>query len=80
MPLQPTDLSHGAILKHFKDNLYRFLYMAKRSEDAGEVAVYQALYGDHGIWVRPADEFFSTVTVDSVTMPRFALTDDQPGA
>lgn len=74
MSLQPTKLYHGAILKHFKGKLYRFLYFAKRSEDAGDVVVYQALYGEHGIWVRPAEEFFSTVTVDSVTVPRFALT------
>jgi hypothetical protein len=78
MSLQPTDLHHGAILKHFKGNLYRFLYLAKRSEDASDVVVYQALYGEQGIWVRPAEEFFSTVTVNNVTMQRFALTDEAP--
>lgn len=77
MSLQQTDLFHGAVLKHFKGNLYRFLYFAKRSEDAGDVIVYQALYGEQGIWVRPLDEFLSTVTVEGVTVQRFALTNEE---
>lgn len=76
MHLKPTDLSQGDVLKHFKGNLYRFLYLAKRSEDETDVVVYQALYDEQGIWVRTAEEFFGTVTRDSETMPRFELVTD----
>ena len=37
------------------------------------MVVYQALYGDGGLWVRPAKMFFETVTRDGRTMPRFRL-------
>ena len=44
---------------------------AKDSETCGTMVVYQALYGDGGLWVRPAKMFFESVTRDGQTMPRF---------
>jgi hypothetical protein len=38
-----------------------------------ELVVYQALYGDHGLWVRPAAMFAETVEHDGRTQPRFAF-------
>lgn len=40
--------------KHFKGNYYELLFVATDSETLEEVVVYRALYGDGGIWVRPA--------------------------
>ena len=57
--------------RHFKGNEYRVLGMARHSETLEEMVVYRALYGDGGLWVRPAKMFFEKVTRDGVTQPRF---------
>ena len=57
--------------RHFKGNLYRLIGIAKDSETLEELVVYQALYGDHQLWVRPADMFFGKVERDGKVMPRF---------
>lgn len=54
-------LSPGDVVRHFKGNLYEILYIAKDSETTEEVVVYRALYGDHGVWVRPLAMFLSPV-------------------
>ena len=56
--------------RHFKGNEYQVLYNARHSETMEELVVYKALYGDGGIWVRPAAMFCETVTRDSKTVPR----------
>lgn len=57
--------------KHFKGNLYKLLFVAKDSETLKQVVVYQAMYGKEEIWTRDYDNFFSTVTVGGVEVPRF---------
>ena len=57
--------------RHFKGNEYRLLYMAKHSETMEDMVVYQALYGVHGIWVRPASMWSETVERDGKTYTRF---------
>ena len=57
--------------KHFKGNLYKLLFIAKDSETLKQGVVYQAMYGKEEIWTRDYDNFFSTVTVDGVEVPRF---------
>ena len=58
--------------RHFKGNEYRVLGMARHSETLEEMVVYQALYGEHGIWVRPAHMWNETVERDGYCGPRFA--------
>ena len=58
--------------RHFKGNEYRVLGMARHSETLEEMVVYQALYGEHGIWVRPARMWNETVERDGYCGPRFA--------
>ena len=59
--------------RHFKGGKYKLLHIAKDSEEPSrELVVYQALYGDRGIWVRPKDMFFSDVERDGYKGPRFA--------
>lgn len=58
--------------RHFKGNEYRVLGMARHSETLEEMVVYQALYGQQGIWVRPAHMWNETVDRDGYHGPRFA--------
>ena len=56
---------------HFKGNRYRLEGFAKDSETLEEMVVYRALYGDGGLWVRPAKMFFETIERDGKLMKRF---------
>ena len=57
--------------KHFKGNLYRVMYVALHSETGEEMVVYQALYGQRGMWVRPASMWLEHVERDGYSGPRF---------
>ena len=63
----------GQEFRHFKGNLYRLEGFAKDSETLEEMVVYRALYGEHGLWVRPAKMFFETIERDGKHMKRFEL-------
>ncbi len=62
----------GDHYRHFKGNEYLVLHIATHSETLEAYVVYQALYGQRGIWVRPLEMFTEQVTRDGVTQPRFA--------
>jgi hypothetical protein len=57
--------------RHFKGNEYLVLYQAKHSETLESMVVYQALYGERGIWVRPASMWNETVQHNGKTVRRF---------
>ena len=57
--------------KHFKGNEYRVIAIAKHSETLEPMVVYQALYGEKGIWVRPAAMWNEIVEKDGYNGPRF---------
>lgn len=57
--------------RHFKGGLYKFIGVAKDSETLEDVVIYQAMYGDRQLWVRPADMFFGKVERDGKVMDRF---------
>jgi 8-oxo-dGTP diphosphatase len=59
------------IWQHFKGNRYETLGIAKHSETLEPMVVYRALYGEGGIWVRPAAMWLETVTREGKTFPRF---------
>ena len=61
----------GREFRHFKGKLYRLEGFAKHTETQEEMVVYRALYGEHGLWVRPAKMFFETIERDGKSMKRF---------
>ena len=61
----------GREFLHFKGNRYRLEAFAKDSETLEDMVVYRALYGDHGLWVRPAGMFFETIERDGKRVKRF---------
>ncbi|MBO2526911.1 MAG: DUF1653 domain-containing protein [Clostridiales bacterium] len=62
--------------RHFKGNEYELLYVARHSETMEEMVVYRALYGEHGVWVRPASMWNETVERDGKTYRRFTKIED----
>lgn len=63
------DVQVGKTYRHFKGNYYRVLLIAADSETPigekiREMVVYESLYGNHRIWVRPIDLFISKVDKD----------------
>ena len=51
----------GSVYRHFKGNLYEVKAIATHSETEEKMVVYQALYGDYQIYVRPFSSFISAV-------------------
>ena len=63
----------GGIYRHYKNKDYKVLAVATHTETLEKMVVYQALYGERGIWVRPLQMFVEKVLVDGKEIPRFAL-------
>lgn len=61
------------LYRHYKGGTYKVLAMVRHSETLEPMVMYQALYGERGLWVRPAAMFCETVTVDQLVKPRFEL-------
>ena len=57
--------------RHFKGNEYEVIAIAKHSETTEDYVVYKALYGDGGMWVRPASMWNETIERDGMTYKRF---------
>lgn len=62
--------------RHFKGNEYEVLYLAKHSETEEDMVVYRALYGERGVWVRPASMWNETIERDGKTYRRFSYIDE----
>ena len=76
-----TEVIVGGRYRHFKENEYRVLHLALCSETMERLVVYQALYGEGEIWVRPLKMFTENVEKPGYSGPRFALipAEDAPG-
>ena len=65
------------IYRHYKGNLYKVLDTATHSETLEKMVVYQALYGDYDIWVRPLSMWNEDVNTDGKTVKRFTFIQDE---
>ena len=65
-----TEITPGR-WRHFKGGEYDVICVARHSETEEEMVVYRALYGDGGMWVRPASMWLETVERDGKAIPRF---------
>lgn len=63
------------IYQHYKGERYEVLGLARHSETEEELVVYRALYGEHGLWVRPYRMFVEEVSVNGASLPRFRRLD-----
>ncbi|MFW2078163.1 DUF1653 domain-containing protein [Acinetobacter sp. ULE_I010] len=52
------------IYKHYKGQLYQVLHVATHSETREKLVVYQCLYEDYSIWVRPYEMFIEQVQLE----------------
>ena len=64
------DLKPGKY-RHFKGMEYELVGVASHSESLEPMVVYRALYGDGGLWVRPAQMWNEQVSREDYTGPRF---------
>ncbi len=62
--------------RHFKGKEYEVIGLAKHSETLEEMVVYRALYGEGGIWVRPASMWEEEVEKDGKKYKRFTFIGD----
>lgn len=61
------------IYRHFKGNKYQVINIVRHSENQQYMVLYRALYGDHGLWVRPLQMFIEEIEVEGQKRPRFEL-------
>ena len=69
--LPPLIITRPGYYRHYKNLLYQVLGTVRHSETLEPLTLYKALYGDQGLWVRPAAMFNETVDIRGVTQARF---------
>ena len=63
--------------RHFKGNYYELIGIAKHSETLEPMVVYRAVYGEGGLWVRPASMWTEIVHKEHYHGPRFQYVSDE---
>lgn len=61
------------IYRHYKGNCYQVIGVGKHTETEEEVVLYQSLYGDYALWVRPKVMFTEMVWYNNEQIRRFTL-------
>jgi hypothetical protein len=64
------------LYRHYKGLRYEVLGTVRHSESLEPMTLYRALYGERGMWVRPAAMFEEEVTIEGLRQPRFARQPD----
>ena len=62
--------------RHFKGREYELLIVATHSEPLEPMVVYRALYGERGLWVRPAAMWDEQIERDGQVVRRFTYIGD----
>ncbi|HYW56745.1 MAG TPA: DUF1653 domain-containing protein [Polaromonas sp.] len=70
--LPPLIETPTGLYRHYKGLMYEVLGTVRHSESLEPMTLYKALYGEKGLWVRPAAMFNEEVVIDGVRQPRFA--------
>ena len=60
------------LYRHYNGLLYEVVGTVRHSESLESMTLYRALYGEQGLWVRPAAMFNEEVIIDGIRQPRFA--------
>ena len=76
MVLDSSEIKKG-LYQHYKGPLYRVLDVARHSETEESLVIYQALYGEKGIWARPLSMFTETINIDGDERSRFEFCEEQ---
>lgn len=66
------------IYQHYKGPRYLVMGEVTHSETEETLVLYRALYGERGLWVRPAMMFTEQVEIEGELQPRFALVKASP--
>ena len=66
--------------QHYKGAFYQVIDCARHSETEEWLVIYRALYGDFGLWARPADMFCQNVEIAGELLPRFLFISTQKPA
>jgi hypothetical protein len=74
--LPPLIITRPGIYRHYKNLLYEVKGTVRHSESLEPMTLYQALYGERGLWVRPAAMFNESVEINGVMQPRFTWVAD----
>jgi hypothetical protein len=69
--LPPLIETRPGLYRHYKGLMYEVLGTARHSETLEPMTLYRALYGERGLWVRPAAMFSEEVAINGVRQPRF---------
>ena len=64
------------LYQHYKGMRYEVIGTVRHSETLEPMTLYRALYGEKGLWVRPAAMFIEEVIAGGVRQPRFARQPD----
>ncbi len=70
--LPPLIETPPGLYRHYKGMLYDVVGAVRHSETLEPMTLYRALYGEQGLWVRPAAMFNEEVVIDGVRQSRFA--------
>jgi hypothetical protein len=68
------------VYRHYKGNQYEVVGFARHSETLEDMVIYQALYGERGIWVRPLSMWEDPIEIDAKTVKRFEFIGDSGNA
>ena len=67
----------AGLYRHYKGGFYKVIQVATHSENEQPLVIYQALYGDKGLWARPLQMFTEMVEHQGRLQARFSYCTDQ---
>ena len=68
------------LYRHYKGNLYQVIDTVRHSETLEPMTLYRALYGEQGLWVRPAAMFLEEIEFNGVKQRRFEFIQNEKAA